>query len=85
MTITSSEGPEQTHDVRDQLNCKGENLYKKFNLEIHFTSLARNDGARLERISEMDVVAGRLYVSCTHTSCSPPGAVSALFEEHAID
>ena len=33
----------------------------------------------------MDVATDRLYVSTIHTSSSQPGAVSALFGEHAID
>ena len=52
---------------------------------IHFTSPARHGGARLVQTSGMDVVADRLYVSAIHASCSPPGVVSALFGEQAID
>ena len=52
---------------------------------IHFTSPARHDGARLNQISGKGVVADRLNVFTKHTSRLPPGAVSALFGEHAID
>ena len=48
-------------------------------------SPARHGGVRLERTSGQGVLAGRPYVSTTHKSFSPPGAVSALFGEHAID
>ena len=48
-------------------------------------SRTNHGGAFLEQISGVDVPAGRLNVSTTHTSCLRPGAVSTQFGEHATD
>ena len=89
VTITSSEGPEQAHLVRDLRQGRDSVLEvrpgDRLSWPIHFTSPARHGGARLRQISGNNLVADRLYVFTPHKSFSPPGAASALFREHAID
>ena len=89
VTIAPSKGTEQPHFVRDlrqrRKSVQEVRLGDRLSWPILFTSPARHDGARLEQIGGKNAVADRLYVSTTHKSCSPPGAVFALFGEHAID